>query len=110
MGEAFKPLGVYINFFQPTLRAGSSRRFKVMLVNDYARPVRGTLDLTLQNETGKTVAQVAQPFSMTELGDQSVELALDIPKITGKCTLKATARPDSRGETTISRRWVSVGD
>ena len=26
MAEAFKPLGVYINFFQPTLKAGEARR------------------------------------------------------------------------------------
>jgi hypothetical protein len=32
MGEAFKPLGVYVNFFQPTLHAGASRTFTVMLV------------------------------------------------------------------------------
>ena len=25
MGEAFKPLGVYINFFQPTVKPGVSR-------------------------------------------------------------------------------------
>ena len=34
MGEAMKPLGVYLNFFQPTLAAGKARRFQVMMVND----------------------------------------------------------------------------
>src|SRR5512147_2914951 len=34
LAEAFKPLGVYLNFFQPTLAPGTSRTFKVMLVND----------------------------------------------------------------------------
>jgi hypothetical protein len=108
MGEAFKPLGVYINFFQPTLKAGTSCSFKVMLVNDKADPVNGRLVLTLEDEKGHTLARSEHPFAMAGLGDESLELALDIPKVAGKCTLKATAHPNSRGEETMSRRWVRV--
>ena len=53
MGEAMKPLGVYLNFFQPTLEAGKSRPFRVMMVNDLHEPARGELRLTLE-ERGRT--------------------------------------------------------
>jgi hypothetical protein len=52
MGEAFKPLGVYVNFFQPSLPAGTNRTFTVMMVNDDAAPVSGTLALTLETARG----------------------------------------------------------
>jgi len=107
VGEAFKPLGVYLNFFQPTLAAGTTRSFKVMLVNDEARPVSGKLLLTLENERGKVVARTEQDFAMMEFGDQSLAIPLAIPSAIGKCTLKATAMP-AKGESTVSRRWVTV--
>ncbi|HWH68649.1 MAG TPA: hypothetical protein VNT26_04655, partial [Candidatus Sulfotelmatobacter sp.] len=107
MGEAFKPLGVYINFFHPTLQACSSRTFPVMLINDEAKPVSGKLLLTLENEKGKAVARAEQPFAMTALGDQTLQLPLTIPDTPGKYTLKATAQP-AKGGATLSRRWVKV--
>jgi hypothetical protein len=108
MGEAFKPLGVYINFFHPTLPAESERRFKVMLVNDYDRAVSGKLILVLQDVKGRVVAQVEHPFSIAALGDQSLEILLTIPKVSGKCVLKATAEPAGGGQPTVSRRWLTV--
>ena len=41
--EAFKPVGVYINFWQPTLNSSSSRRYRVMMVNDEWQPAKGRL-------------------------------------------------------------------
>ena len=57
VGEAFKPLGVYINFFQPTLTAGAQRTFKVMMVNDLDRTETGELRLSLEREDGTEVAR-----------------------------------------------------
>jgi hypothetical protein len=108
MGEAFKPLGAYINFFQPTLAAQTRQNFKVMLVNDYDRHVGGKLVLALQDEKGRVVAESEQDFSMAALGDQTLEIPLEIPKVFGKCFHKATARPADTGETTVSRRWVTL--
>jgi beta-galactosidase len=108
MGQAFKPLGAYINFFHPTLPAGASHTFKVMLVNDYDHPVEGKLRLTLETEKGKTVAQAETAFAMSALGDQSLEIPLAIPSVAGKCILKATAKPQGKIGATLSRRWVKV--
>ena len=110
MGEAFKPLGVYLNFFQPTLAAASERRFKVMLVNDYYTPVSGRVELVLEDDRGHALARAENHFELPALGDLSIEIPLSIPAGSGKCTLKAIARPDRLikiGPTT-SRRWVRI--
>jgi hypothetical protein len=107
LGEAFKPLGVYLNFFQPTLVAGSPRTFKVMLVNDAAHPVSGKLMLSLKNEKGKVVARTEREFSLQELGDQSLEVPLQIPVVAGRHTLQASANC-GHDQPTLSRRWVTV--
>jgi hypothetical protein len=110
VAEAFKPLGVYVNFFQATLPAGQQRTFPVLLVNDLARPVNGTLRLTLESEAGRRVAQTGQAFALNAGGDQKLEMSLAVPSVQGKFLLKATALPSGReaGSPTVSRRWVTV--
>jgi beta-galactosidase len=110
MGEAFKPLGVYLNFFQTNVAAGSTRSFQVMLVNDKDRAARGTLSLILADAKGKTIEKVDRPFSVDALGDASVDVPFTVPTCSGKYTLKAVAKAADRsfGAPTQSRRWVAV--
>jgi hypothetical protein len=110
MAEAFKPLGVYLRFFQPTLPGRSERAFPIMVVNDEGRSVRGRLALTLETSTAKVVARTEQDFSLSALGDASFSLRLAIPEVTGKHMLKASAQPvgSARGSPTLSRRWVTI--
>lgn len=112
VGEAFKPLGVYLNFHQPTLRAGEMRVFKIMLVNDRDIAARGTLALSLRSEAGGMLRQVEVPFSIAALGDAAFELSLVVPRVSGRHLLSATARPEGQGSTepTVSRRRVTVID
>ena len=110
VSEAFKPLGVYINFFQPKLAAGADRTFKIMMVNDHQRAMRGSLVLSLENESGDSLAQAERPFDLSPGGDASYELTLSVPAASGKCTLKATATSEGEGspDATVCRRWVTV--
>jgi hypothetical protein len=109
MGEAFKPLGVYINFFQPSLKAGSTRDFTIMMVNDEAKPVHGTLILSLETKSGQSLAGTVQGFAIEKLGAKTYQVSLDVPKSKGDCVLKAVAKPDGKaGEATLCRRWTSV--
>ena len=71
MSEAMKPLGVYLNFFQPTLAAGKSRTYRVMMVNDLYGTEKGTLRLTFEAEDGREVARVEVPFEVAPLGTLS---------------------------------------
>src|SRR5262249_347441 len=111
MGEAFKPLGVYLNFFQSTLPAGSERSFKVKLVNDHADSLEGELMLALVDPTNKEVGRVVQCFQVSQLGDATFDLNLRIPSAKGRHVLRAVATPEGRGARlgpTQSRRWVSL--
>jgi len=110
VGEAFKPLGVYINFFQPTLKAGTTRQFPIRLINDHDRPVSGRLTLTLETRSGKVLARADQPFALGALGDQNLAIPLAAPSAAGECVLKATARPAGRlpEGPTVCRRWVTL--
>ena len=110
MTEAFKPLGVYVNFWQPALAADSTRRFLVMMINDDAEPVEGKLALSLESAGGQEVARQELPFSLRALGQFSYNVDLRIPKVTGDYLLKATAAPSGgRPATpTVSRRRVTI--
>jgi hypothetical protein len=107
MGEAMKPLGVYLGFFQPTLSPAKSRTFRVMMVNDLDRTERGELRLTLETEDGREIARTARPFEIAPLGALSRDLQLTAPAEAGRYLLRATAVTD-RGSRTQSRRKVTI--
>jgi hypothetical protein len=106
MGEAMKPLGVYVNFFQPAVAAGQTRRFRVMMVNDAYAQEQGELVLTLETREGREVTRVATPFSIAPLGSLSRDLELEAPAVGGEYLLKATATTDTGS--TVSRRKLVV--
>jgi hypothetical protein len=110
MSEAFKPLGVYLSFWQPTLTAHSTPTLQVMLVNDEPRPASGTLSVTLEAEQGGELARKDVQFSVSALGQQTLYVDFAVPSAAGKCTLKASALPEDAafGGATISRRHVTV--
>jgi beta-galactosidase len=105
VAQAFQPLGVYINFWQPKLKAGTERRIAVMMVNDYSRDVNGSLNLTLERG-GATVARWAQPFALPALGAFTYTFDFKAPEAPGAYLLKATARHS--GEPTVSRRKLEI--
>ena len=111
MGEAFKPLGVYVNFFQPTLKAGSSRTFDVTMVNDEYASARGTLELTLESASGEPLARAESRFDVAALGDAHYALTLKMPDaVQPKCVLKAVAKAEDKNKSrpTVCRRWVAI--
>jgi len=110
MSEAFKPLGAYLSFWHPTLEAGSTHTFQVMLVNDEPRAAAGTLTLTLASEQGTELAHNAVPFAVNPLGQQTVYVDFVVPQAAGACTLTASAAPQDAafGGATVSRRHVTV--
>ena len=110
VGEAFRPLGVYINFFQPKLQAGQSQSFTVMMVNDRPEVAHGTLTLALETQSGRTLVKSERPFALDGLGAQRYEISLPIPSCSGNAVLKAVAQPhnQNRKEATVSRRWLQV--
>ena len=104
VGEAFKPLGVYLNFFQPTLPANRSREFTVLLINDDPVPQRGELSVSLETPAGQMLTRACQPFEIEPLGAHTSVVTLAIPAGSGECIVKAAARTEKG--TTLSRRWT----
>ena len=108
MGEAMKPLGVYLNFFQPTLVPGQHRSYRVMMINDLYDTERGEVRLTFKTMEGREVARAAVPFEMAPLGASSFDIQLAAPSGTGRYVLEAAA-VTAAGARTVSRRWVTIG-
>ncbi|HTQ55578.1 MAG TPA: glycoside hydrolase family 2 TIM barrel-domain containing protein [Bryobacteraceae bacterium] len=106
--EAFKPLGVYLNFWQPTLKAGADRRIAVMMVNDAYQAAAGKLVVTLERPEGEQLARRELAFAVPALGQQTYPVELPVPQTSGPCILKAAALAEGQTEPTVSRRKVSV--
>lgn len=109
MEQAFRPLGVYLNLWQPALEAGSSRDYVVYMVNDEDRPRAGTLRLVFTDGQGREAAAQQRPFSLTALGAQSYTFTMTAPDGVGGYTVRASAVPqDAPGDPTASVREVTI--
>ena len=106
MGEAMKPLGVYLAFFQPRLGAGEVRTYRVMMVNDTHDGRSGELRLAWQDREGREAGAVSRDFVLAPLGTTSLEIELAAPSSPGDYVLRATAA--AGGDTTVSRRKVTI--
>jgi hypothetical protein len=106
--EAFRPLGVYLNFWQPTVPANSQRRVAVMMVNDEYEASHGILVLSLHDAEGRELSRTETQYEVAALGQQTYELQLQAPAVAGQCLLKAVAYPAGEKTPTVSRRRFSV--
>ena len=106
--EAFKPLGVYINFSKKSIPAGTEVRIPVMIVNDEYDDQSGQLKLNLINVEGKYVWSNSQEFRVISLGQHTYEFLLKFPDVHGKFHLTAEAVPSDGKEPTRSLRKVDI--
>ncbi len=100
--ESFKPLGVYINFWQPALKPEQKRTYAVMMVNDKPITLSGKLRLEF---TG--AASTELKFELPAYGAHTWQVPLQAPAAPGAYLLKATATVSGQ-EQTVSRRKVEV--
>ena len=109
MEQAFNPLGVYLNFWQPSLNAGMQRDYTIAMVNDEDRPRTGKLRLVFMDAAGKEAAGEEAPFSLAPLGAQSYTIPLRSPAMPGRYSLQAIATAeDDNAHPTVSHRDVVV--
>ncbi len=110
VGEAFKPVGVYLNFWQPELKAGELRSFAVSLVNDEPRPVSGRLVLSAEGGGGEVAAREEIRFEVGPHGQHSYLVRMKVPPSPGEYLLKAAAHADDGRSYSpvVSRRKVTV--
>lgn len=103
VGEAFKPVSVYLNFWQPSVKRSEKRRIAVSMINDDHEPVRGRLEL----QFGK--ARQERRFELNAYGQHSWMFEIDAPLEPGQYTISATAYPDgTRHPSVVSRRKTTV--
>lgn len=108
MGEAFKPLGVYLNFWQPMVPAASKRRFLVMMINDKYEKASGSLVLRFVRTDDTESNRGEVPFVLPALGQMTYAFDLKAPDEPGEYLLKAEGYIKGDRVPTISRRKVSV--
>jgi beta-galactosidase len=109
MEQAFNPLGVYLNFWHPSLSAGETRDYTIAMVNDEDRPRAGKLRLVFANEADREAAAEEMPFSLAPLEAQSYLLTLKTPSVQGNYLLEAIASAeDESAHPVISHRNVLV--
>jgi beta-galactosidase len=111
MKEAFKPLGVYIDFWQPKLDAGVKRAFHVMMVNDTPQALSGKLTLVLESSVGgQAAARAETEFDIPAFGQGGYDIELAVPQVQGEFLLKAIADSGDAESPTLSRRKVTVAE
>lgn len=107
MEQAFNPLGVYLNFWQPTLSTGEARDYTIAMVNDEDRPRSGRIRLVFTDAQGKEGTSEEVGFSLAPLGAQSYVVTLKAPPTPGSYSLQAiAAAEDDMTHPTISHRDV----
>lgn len=106
VGEAFKPLGVYLEFWKREVQAGEERIFYIMLINDYLERKTGEVILTMEYDD--EIIEIARnSFRMGANGSATVKVIMNVPEKLGKATMRATAITED-GLQTTSCRWVEV--
>jgi hypothetical protein len=109
MEQAFNPLGLYLNFWQPSLHAAEPRDYTIAMVNDEDRPRGGKLRLAFMDDAGREASAEETPFLLAPLGAQSYTVTLQTPSAPGNYSLQAIATAeDESGHPVISRRNVLV--
>ena len=68
MVQAFKPLGVYLDFWQPSLPSATKRTYRVQLVNDTHETATGRLSLTWEPQQGGLPVQAETRFTVAPVG------------------------------------------
>lgn len=106
VGEAFKPMGVYINYWHREIRKETAQKFTVMVCNDDRTVKEGDLILSLEKD-GEVYELGRKALYLAPLGQMTREFEVVMPDVVGDYTLTAKAATRT-GETTISRRWIHM--
>ncbi len=102
--EAFRPLGVFIDFTADSVNTGKSMNFRIMLINDEYKNITGSLQLKIADAAGNEVSVKDHDFEVDALGEQTVEINMNIPATEGNYVLTATASSVEEKEPTVSLR------
>ena len=109
--DAFAPVGVWIDFAEPTLAPGGTHTVPVVVINDLPQAWKGEVRLRLAAEKGeKEVWRTAtEDAALDPLGKRTFEYKIPVPKDPGRYRLTAELHTVG-GEVVRSVRDVVVGE
>jgi len=106
--QAFKPLGLYINYSKPTDKPNEEVNIRVMMVNDEYKNLKGDLELMIKDQDGDIVAHKSSEFYIESLGAMTLGVDITTPERPGLYWLEAKSLCTDGRETTISRRKMII--
>jgi beta-galactosidase len=86
--DAFAPVGIMIDAYEPAYVIGSNQVFPISVINDLYTSWKGSVRLRITRD-GKTVLEKIQPCKVAELGATNLDFAMKIPAA-GNYELEAT--------------------
>ena len=108
MIEAFKPLGIYLHFWEGIININkdSVGRFPIMVINDEYRNLKGRLEIRIEKENGEVIEQSETTFFAPELTSGTYLIDCAYPSLAGEYFVKAIAYPEDyeSGSTTSIRK------
>jgi hypothetical protein len=107
--QAFKPLGVYLNFWRTSLAADTTCKFAVMLTNDTYKADSGELKILIaRKDDGQIVLENSQPYRVEDISGKSYLYKLHFPLKAGAYVMTATATTKGSHEGTVSTRFFNI--
>jgi hypothetical protein len=107
MSQAFRPLGIYVDYWRRDHTPGQAIGIPVQVTNDLARPVAGKLRVEIRTVPGQVLAVHDGEFSADSLGTCRQEMRVAMPGQAGEYRLTATATAKGM-EPSVSTRKVFV--
>lgn len=108
IGQAFKPLGLYINYSTSSEKPGDKLDIRIMMVNDEYASLEGDLDLMIKDQNGNIQSYRSTKFNIDSLGAMTYSFDLTAPAKPGKYWLEAKSLCIDGREPTISKRKLVV--
>ena len=113
--HAFAPAALFINMTDERYirmnephQPGSNLMFNLVGINNYSKPVSGSVKVKMIDSTGKSVSEQTQKVKLTSFLRTDIPVSINLPSQTGGYVLVAEFTPEN-GKPVISRRFIKVG-
>ena len=107
LSNAFSPVGVYLDFWQPKLAAGTSHVMAVSLVNDEYEAAAGKVAVAVVSGDRVLVRREVD-VEVAPLGQQTYLVDLPVPSEKGPCEVRATLLRKGSTTDVVSRRRTTI--
>jgi hypothetical protein len=105
--DAFAPVGLMVDFWRSSVKAGQEADIRVLLTNDLEKPWRGSVALRLRRSGGGTALEETRAAQLDPYGTATAEFHAVWPNEAGSFQLEAEL-PGSDGEPVRSVREFTI--